>query len=102
MHAAVRSSSMPRGASVEAPRRVVIVVLVDAGHVMRVQRVVSRCEGVESVLPMPLGRHTQVRIEVVCDVVHAKHVVAELDACVRKGDIGRLSRFVIDANVRPS
>ena len=102
MQAAVRSSPVPVVASAEAPRQVIIMVLVDAGHVMRVQRVVARCEGVESVLPMPLGRHTQVRLEVCCDAVHAARVVAELDACVRKGDIGRLSRFVVDASTRPS
>lgn len=93
---------MPVVGSAGSPRHVIVVVLVDAGHAMRVQRVVSRCEGVESVLPMPLGRHTQVRLEVCCDALHAQHVVDELDACVRKGDIGRLSRFVVDASARPS
>ena len=93
---------MPSVASLDPPRQAVVVVLVDAGHAMRVQRVVSRCEGIESVRAVPLGRHTQVRIEVCCGATHVEHVVAELDACVRKGDIGRLSRFVVDANaLRP-
>jgi hypothetical protein len=102
VHAAVRLPSLPAAASAESTRQLIVVVLVDAGHVMRVQRVVSRCEGVESVLPMPLGRHTQVRLEVCCDAMHVEHVVAELDACVRKGDIGRLSRFVVDPRVPTS
>jgi len=98
MAAAVRLPSMSVVAPTGLSRHAVVVVLVDAGHAMYVQRVVSRCEGVESVLPMPLGRHTQVRLEVSCVAAHAEHVVAELDACVRKGAIGRLSRVVVDAS----
>jgi hypothetical protein len=89
---------MPAAVCTAPQRLAMIVVLVDAGHAMRVQRVVSRCEGVESVLPMPLGRHTQVRLEVCCDAMQVEHVVAELDACVRKGDIGRLTRVIADAS----
>ena len=85
-----------QAACADPRRHAIVVVLVDAGHVMRVRRIVLRCDGVDSVRVTPLGRHTQVRVDVRCEAAHAAQIVAKLDACVRSGDIGRLSHFVVD------
>lgn len=49
-----------------------------------------------------VGAPRHVIVVVLVDAVHAARVVVELDACVRKGEIGRLSRFVVDAHARRS
>ena len=100
MRTAVASHAGLHVACASQRRYAIIVVLVDAGHAMRVRRIVSRCDGVEGVSVSPLGRHTQVRIDVRCEAVHAAQIVASLDTCSRNGEIGRLSRFVVDMIAR--
>jgi len=96
VHTAVASHPVLGVANVDPRQHAIVVVLVDAGHAMRVRRILSRCDGVEGVRVTPLGRHTQVRIDVRCLAERAASVVASLDARVRSGEVGRLSRFVVD------
>lgn len=75
----------------------VVAVLVDAGYITCVKRAVAPCQGVADVHVTYCVGRPQVRLDIHCQPSHADDVVARIDACVRKGEIGRLAHFVVSA-----